>query len=566
MTAPSERSHEAVAAPAERGSSAPASGGRLRKFAAHPATAAWAFALYVAGGGLYYLVVQIPGRWFHADEWQALTAIGSGTIADLLDDHYQHWITLPLLVYRLLFQVFGLNSYAPYAAVALGFHLAVVVMVRVVMRRSGVAPWTATIFAAVLVLFGPGDQNILWGYQITMTGALLFGLVHLVLADRPGRRILPADWLGLFAGLLALMFSGVGLLMVGVVGAAVLIRRSWRPAAFHTLPLLVVFIVWWLSVEPDSSDIVLRPALTDLPRWLVTAWGSAFEALGYFWIVGLVLAAATVVGLVVCWRGEKWDVFRHHAAMPLAMAAGFLVFPVMIFPSRAGLGPEFAGSSRYIYVYCVLLLPLVAFSVNALVARRRAALVLLCIPLVVLPLNATVHSFFPASAFAHQRLVMRGVAASPSLQTAPADLIPDPPYWMGNPQVTVGWLRQAVADGRFDPQAQSIPPVILAEAELRLALSQTFSPPGVRPCPDSASEVERVRLEPGQTLTFESGTASAIGGLESIVVVQVRPIPDPMGFVLRYTTSEGDRITNVSESSLRLSLTTSDREPWRLCR
>ena len=231
MTAPSERSHEAVAAPAERGSSAPASGGRLRKFAVHPATAAWAFALYVAGGGLYYLVVQIPGRWFHADEWQALTAIGSGTIADLLDDHYQHWITLPLLVYRLLFQVFGLNSYAPYAAVALGFHLAVVVMVRVVMRRSGVAPWTATIFAAVLVLFGPGDQNILWGYQITMTGALLFGLVHLVLADRPGRRILPADWLGLFAGLLALMFSGVGLLMVGVVGAAVLIRRSWRPAA-----------------------------------------------------------------------------------------------------------------------------------------------------------------------------------------------------------------------------------------------------------------------------------------------------------------------------------------------
>ena len=62
------------------------------------------------------------------------------------------------------------------------------------MRRAGVGPWTATIVAAVFVLFGPGEENIVWAFQFTFVGAIMFGLVHLILSDHDGpvdRR----DWL-----------------------------------------------------------------------------------------------------------------------------------------------------------------------------------------------------------------------------------------------------------------------------------------------------------------------------------------------------------------------------------
>ena len=51
----------------------------------------------------------------------------------------------------------------------------------------------------MFVLFGAGAQDILWAFQITFTGALVFGLVQLLLADHDGpvdRR----DWLGSVPG------------------------------------------------------------------------------------------------------------------------------------------------------------------------------------------------------------------------------------------------------------------------------------------------------------------------------------------------------------------------------
>ena len=54
--------------------------------------------------------------------------------------------------------------------------------------------------AASFVLFGPGEDNILWAFQIGFAGALVLGLTQLMLADHDGP-IDRRDWLGLLAGL-----------------------------------------------------------------------------------------------------------------------------------------------------------------------------------------------------------------------------------------------------------------------------------------------------------------------------------------------------------------------------
>src|SRR5205085_12586284 len=93
----------------------------------------------------------------------------------------------------------------------------------------------------------------IWGFQIGFTGSLVAGLAHLLMSDHDGpfdRR----DLLGLGFGLVGLMCSGVSLTMVGVVGLAVLVRRGWKMAALHTLPLAAVFGAWWLAFGHDAQS------------------------------------------------------------------------------------------------------------------------------------------------------------------------------------------------------------------------------------------------------------------------------------------------------------------------
>ncbi|MBV9950526.1 MAG: hypothetical protein JO291_01145, partial [Acidimicrobiia bacterium] len=155
--------------------------------------------------------------WFLRDEWLFLAGRKLGSLNDLFRPHARtHWSTLPIIWYRLAFRIVGLRSYLPYQAAVVALHLAIVVLLRAVMRRAGVGPWMATVGAAPFILFGPGSQNILWAFQVGFTGSIVLGLVQLLLGSHEGdvdRR----DLLGIGAGVLGLMCSGVGVTMVLVV-------------------------------------------------------------------------------------------------------------------------------------------------------------------------------------------------------------------------------------------------------------------------------------------------------------------------------------------------------------
>ena len=173
--------------------------------------------------------------------------------------HVQHWTTFGILVYRALWSLVGIRHYWPYQLCVVTLHLAAAVLLRVVMRRAGVGPWIATAAASLFVVFGSGRQDIVVGFQIAFTGALTFGLAHMLLADHDGpfdRR----DFFGIGFGLLALMCSAVGVTMAIAALIAVLVRRGWRMALAHTAPLAAVFVLWSaLSDETRTRD--------QRPRW-----------------------------------------------------------------------------------------------------------------------------------------------------------------------------------------------------------------------------------------------------------------------------------------------------------
>src|SRR4051794_10217054 len=80
----------------------------------HPARFHDRFPLFVF---LFVLVGAVPlylylGRrqWFFLDEWDFLAGRGLNA-HDLLRPHNEHWSTIPVIVYRVLFHLFGLRSY-----------------------------------------------------------------------------------------------------------------------------------------------------------------------------------------------------------------------------------------------------------------------------------------------------------------------------------------------------------------------------------------------------------------------------------------------------------------------
>ena len=82
-------------------------------------------------------VVSIPlllhfghDRWFQFDDWDFLASRDAGNLRDLFEPHGPHWSTLPILVYRTQWYLFGLHSYWPYQLVCVLSHLTVVLLVR----------------------------------------------------------------------------------------------------------------------------------------------------------------------------------------------------------------------------------------------------------------------------------------------------------------------------------------------------------------------------------------------------------------------------------------------------
>jgi len=202
------------------------------EWASSEQAALFVFLLAEAVAFVFYAVVSRP-MWFYLDEWDFLADRTAWNIHDLFRAHNEHWVTLPVLVYRGLWWVFGLNSYRPYQFVIILLHLIAALLVRTVMRRIGVRPWTATVVAGVLVFFGSGYQNIVLPFQITLVGSLVFGLVHLLLATHDGpldRR----DWFGLAAGLVLSAFT------TRLLPALIPVKHRYDPQTFFlVVPILL---------------------------------------------------------------------------------------------------------------------------------------------------------------------------------------------------------------------------------------------------------------------------------------------------------------------------------------
>ncbi len=337
--------------------------------------------MLVAAVALVLFLVFGHRRWFFVDEWDFLADRNAYKLDDLLRPHNEHWSTLPILVWRVLWRLFGLQTYVPYQLVLISLHLTAAFLLRTVMRRAGVGPWVATTAASLFVLFGAGYENIVWAFQIGFVASLVFGLTQLLLADHDGpldRR----DWLGVLAGFAGLLCSGLAVTMTIIVGVATLMRRGWRVAFFHTAPLGILYVLWWFTQARDAYTTqrtkqggravpYTPPTIGELARFVARGIGATFDAMGQLPGVGVALGVLLMAGLGLAWHNLDGAERRTRAAVPGALIVGAVVFLVISSLGRSSgiWAPERA--SRYLHVVAALSLPALAVAADAVVRRWR---------------------------------------------------------------------------------------------------------------------------------------------------------------------------------------------------
>jgi hypothetical protein len=417
--------------------------------------ARWAFGAALIAS---LIVLFIVGRqqWFIRDDWAFVFTREKIHQASGLDDMLfmaqdGHWMTFPIIVFRVVHAVFGTGSYWPYLIPTMACHLGIAVMVRRLSLRAGVSPWTATILAGMLAVFGSGWENIVFAIQIVYNLSLLAFLVQLSLIDHdgpPDRR----DALGVVAGLVAVASSGFGPFFIVGTLLFMVVRRRWKAAAIATIPTTLATAWWWLFWGQDPAGDANRGSWSELPSYVNRGLEAVFQGLTSIGsLVGISLVATLAVLL---WR--RRDVAAHDLMASLAVTAVAMYVGLGI--QRGGFGVETAANSRYVYIGAVLLMPAFGIAVDLLAriappAQWAGRLVLVgATAMNIGALRSNGDAW--ATRAAQERNLLELVAASPAIATVDQSIAP---LYAFSPDVRIGDLAELVADGAIHPHAATTP-------------------------------------------------------------------------------------------------------------
>ncbi len=431
---------------------------RVRRGAAWASSddgARWAFRAVLA---LSVVVLYVVGRnqWFIRDDWAFVFTREKVHRASGLDDMLfmaqdGHWMTLPIVIYRVVHAIFGTGSYWPYLIPTMVCHLGIAVMVRGLSLRAGVTAWTATILAGMLAVFGSGWENIVFAIQIVYNLSLLAFLVQLSLVDHdgpPNRR----DVLGVVAGLVAVSSSGFGPFFILGILVFTVLRRRWKAAAIATIPTTLATAWWWLFWGQDPAGDAARSSLSQVPAYVNRGLSAVFQGMTSTGsLVGISLLATLTVLL---WRQR--DSRAHDLMLSLAITAAAIYVGLGI--QRGGFGLETAANSRYVYIGAVLLIPAFGVAVDLLARLTPPALWagrLLLVGATAMNVGALRSNGNEwANRAAAERNVLELVAASPSIAGVDQSIAPLP----FSPDVRIGDLAELVADGAIHPRPATAPP------------------------------------------------------------------------------------------------------------
>lgn len=323
---------------------------------------------------------------FFYDEWDWVDRANHWTLRDYFVPHNEHWSTVPMLIYKILFEIQGAHSYLPFLGAMAAVHVVAGLFLFLIVRgRAGDA--LALAATLVFLLLGTGAQDLDWAFQVGFDASVMFGLIALYLMH-PREAGRARQIAGFAALLLALASSGIGLFYCAAVGVDMLFDRERRRRLWTVAVCAVVYLAWYekfgkagVKAEGDSpfSPSTLKGLVEYVPNGIGNAVAGVFGR-SADWsqlLLPLVLAA-----LALLWYRE-----RRVDSLVLGAAAGILFQFTLTGLARVQFGTAESDATRYVGVAAPLVLIVLTDAVRRLPAGRIGVTVLTAVSLVALAGN-----------------------------------------------------------------------------------------------------------------------------------------------------------------------------------
>lgn len=324
----------------------------------------WPGIVLAAGMALTAAVLIYAGRelTFFYDEWDFILGRRGGGLESLLEPHNEHLSLVPVVAYKVLGSIVGLEQYIAYRLVVVGLHLLAAGLVfRIVKARLGA--WEGVLAAGFLLGLGAAWQDLLWPFQIGFIGSVVAGLGALISLDRGTRRA-DVTAAALAGGALASSSLGVPILIGLAVELLAARRGGHRRLAVVVGPPFALYALWSLLYGRSALD---GENLDAAAGWTVDAAGAAAGA-----VAGLELREGRVVLLVLLVALVAGVATRRVRVTPrlAGLAATALAFWVLTALARADQVPP--DASRYLYLGGVVVILAVAEALRSLPRPRWA--------------------------------------------------------------------------------------------------------------------------------------------------------------------------------------------------
>src|SRR4051794_5290070 len=203
------------------------------------------------------------------DTWEFLMNRRAFTPDSFLEPHNEHIVVIPVAIQQMFLHLFGMGSAKPeYVLLTVMLVVSACLLFVYISRRVG--PWLG-LFATVLVLFlGPAWELLVWPFEISLLGSILFGLAMLLALERGDRK---GDVLACAFLTISLGFSSLGIPFVAGALVAVLLspRERRRRRAYVVLAPALLYAGWYLGWGHDAESHMSLHNILASPRFVVEA-------------------------------------------------------------------------------------------------------------------------------------------------------------------------------------------------------------------------------------------------------------------------------------------------------
>ena len=293
--------------------------------------------IVLALGAAALLLYLGRGTTYFYDDWWFVTQRMEWTPHAFLEPHNEHLSALPVLVYKAVLEIAGLDAYW-LLRVVLTLLVALCAGLVFAYSRRRIGDWPALALTFPFLVFGSGSIDLLWPFQIGFLGSLAFGVGALLAIDSERWKLATLFLVG------ALSCSALGIVLLLGIGVELAMRQKAWVAGVPG----VLFGAWYAIYGASRARLSNFDAV---PGWLFESLRGAALSL-----TDMPYQLAGVAGVLV----GGWLLLRvakTRAPRLAALLTAALAFWTVTALGRAHLPDVGMGATepRYLYPGALLL-------------------------------------------------------------------------------------------------------------------------------------------------------------------------------------------------------------------